>query len=36
VQAGVDNLHAGVTKCPGNHLCTPIMPIKPGLGHNNP
>src|SRR5580692_3127381 len=30
-QAGVDDLHAGVTQSAGNNLCAPVMPVEARL-----
>ena len=36
VQAGVDDLHAGVAQRPGDHLRAPVVPVQAGLGDDDP
>ena len=36
VQAGVDDLHAGVAQRPGDHLGAAVVPVEAGLGDDHP
>src|SRR5829696_5287306 len=36
VQAGVDDLHAGVAQRPGHDLGPPVVPVQPRLGDHDP
>ena len=36
VQAGVNHLHPGIPKRGGHDLCTPVVPVQPGLGYEHP